>query len=309
MTTETNIPHFSGLWEHAFKKAEETLGFKPLTKKQLNDAGYQTGKNLPKPCCSFGYKDGLLYAYNPSEAKLKNVMSDAQKQAVEKAAYMAQKVLVSCTTCGRDVAIVTRKQSESEAYQNYTCFICDDRQEAKAWAQNVLDNPNQYVILDTETTDLDGEIIEIAIIDLLGNILLNQRIKPLGAMSKGAQAVHGISLEMLASEPLFVDVYPRIAELIQDKTVLIYNKSFDTARLSGDCKRHGLDILSFKSECVMLMYSQFYGDWSEYWGNYKRQPLDGGHSALSDCRATRDILKIMASNKEKYEFLDGEIIP
>lgn len=299
MTTETEVPHFSGLWEHAFKKAEEQLGYKPLTKKQLNDAGYQTGKNLPKPCCSFGYKDGLLYAYNPADAKLKNVMSDAQKQAVEKAAYMAQRVLVSCTTCGRDVDIVTRKQAESEAYQNYSCFICDDRQEAKTWAQNILDNPNQYIILDTETTDLDGEIIEIAIIDLLGNVLLNQRIKPLGAMSQGAQAVHGISLEMLANEPLFADVYPRIAELIQDKTVLIYNKSFDIARLSGDCKRHGLDRLKFKSECVMLMYSQFYGEWSDYWESYKWQPLNGGHSALSDCEETLRTLKYMANSEKE----------
>jgi len=300
LATETEIPHFKGLWENAFKKAEETLGFKPLTKKQLNDAGYQTGKNLPKPCCSFGYKDGLLYAYNPSKAKPKNIMSDAQKQAVEKAAYMAQKVLVSCTTCGRDVAIVTRKQSEREAYQNYSCFICDDRQEAKAWAQNILDNPTQYIILDTETTDLDGEIIEIAIIDLLGNVLLNQRIKPLGAMSEGAEAIHGISLEMLANEPLFPDVYPRIVEVTKDKTVLIYKASFDTARLRYDCFRHeGLEPVKIKSECVMTMYSQFYGEWSDYWESYKYQPLDGGHSALSDCQATLKLIRYMAESEKE----------
>jgi DNA polymerase-3 subunit epsilon len=299
MAEQTAVPHFSGLWDQAFKKAEEALGFKPLTKKQLDEAGYQTGKNLPKPCCSFGYKDGLLYAYNPSEATPKKVMSEAQKAAIEKAAYMAQQVVVSCVGCGRDVAIVTRKKAESEAYQNYTCFICDDRVEASEWAQEILNKPEQYVVLDTETTDLDGEIIEIAVVDLLGNVLLNQRIKPLGAMSAGAYAVHGISIEMLLDEPLFTEVYPRIQALVKDKIVLIYNKSFDKARLADDCYRHKLEPLKFKSECVMLQYAQYYGDWSDYWESYRWQPLDGGHSALSDCEATIGVIKEMARNKQE----------
>jgi DNA-directed RNA polymerase subunit RPC12/RpoP len=297
-TTENAIPHFSGLWEHAFKKAEETLGFKPLTKKQLGEAGYQTGKNLPKPCCSFGYKDGLLYAYNPNEATPKNTMSDAQKAAIEKAKHMAQKVVLSCTTCGRDVALITRKKAESEAYQNYTCSICDDRVEASEWAKAVLANPEQYVVLDTETTDLDGEIIEIAVVDLLGNVLMNQRIKPLGKISAGAQAVHGISLDMLAGEPYFYDVYPRIKEVIKDKIVLIYNRAFDKARLAGDCRLHNLEGLKFKSECVMLQYAQFVGDWSDYWESYRWQPLNGGHSALSDCKEVVAVLREMAAKNK-----------
>lgn len=300
-TEEAIPPHFSGLWEHAFKKAEETLGYKPLTKKQLGEAGFQTGKHLPKPCCSFGYKGGLLYAYNPSEATPKKVMSEAQKAAIEKAAYMAQQVVVTCATCGRDVAMVTRKKAESEVYQNYTCFVCDDRVEVVEWAQAVLEKSEQYVVLDTETTDLYGEIIEIAIVDLFGNVLLNQRIKPLGAMSAGAQAIHGISLDMLANEPYFYDVYPRIQEAIKDKIVLIYNKGFDKARLNDDCHRHNLNALKFKSECVMLQYAQYYGDWSDYWESYRWQPLDGGHSALSDCEATIEILKAMARNGDEQQ--------
>lgn len=294
-TDETTIPHFKGLWEQAFKKAEETLGFKPLTKRQLSEAGYQTGKHLPKPCCSFGYKDGLLYAYNPAEAKPKNAMSEAQKAAVEKAAYMAAKVDISCVNCGRYVTSVTRKKAESDHYQNYTCLICDDKQEVIAWAQNVLANASNYCILDTETTDLDGEIIEIAIIDLQENILLNQRIKPLGKMSEGAYNVHGISLEMLANEPSFLDVYPRIQEAVKGKTVLIYNVGFDKARLNDDCYRHKLEPLKFKKECLMLQYAQYYGDWSDYWESYRWQPLDGGHSALSDCQAALFLLRAMAN--------------
>jgi len=297
--TETTIPHFKGLWEQAFKKAESELGFKPLTKRQLGEAGYQTGKHLPKPCCSFGYKDGLLYAYNPAEAVLKNVMSDSQKTAIEKAKHMAAKVDISCVNCGRYVTSVTRKKAESEAYQNYTCFICDDKQEMVVWAQEVLANASSYCILDTETTDLYGEIIEIAITDLEGNTLLNQRIKPLGEMSKGAQAIHGISLEMLANEPLFSDVYPRIQEAIKGKTVLIYNVSFDKARLIDDCQRHKLNQLKFKSECVMLQYAQYCGDWSDYWESYRWQPLDGGHSALSDCHAALMVLREMANGNSE----------
>ncbi|BFO18179.1 hypothetical protein SHKM778_45670 [Streptomyces sp. KM77-8] len=45
----------------------------------------------------------------------------------------------------------------------------------------------------------------------------------------------------------------------------------------------------------MLPYSEWFGDWSDYWGNYAWQPLCGGHHrVLPDCRAVVDLLKGMA---------------
>jgi hypothetical protein len=298
-------PIFHGLWDKAFKEAEETLGFKPLTKKQLDQAGYQTGKNLPKPCAAFDYSDnpnGYLLAYNPAEAVPKKTMTEAQKAAIEKANYMAQRVVVPCIRCENRELVMTRKKSLDPKWQTFICDTCGDGLDAAEWAYKVMAEPEKYCVLDSETTDYTGEMIEVGILDLVGNVLLNQRIKPIGEMSEGAFAVHGISLEMLANEPTFPEVYPRILEAIGDKTLLIYNASFDMGILWGDCKRYDLKTIKNETECMMHWYAQFYGDWSNYWGNYKWQSLWGGdHSAIGDCRATLSLLRMMAKDWETWQ--------
>jgi DNA polymerase III epsilon subunit-like protein len=297
-------PFFHGAWDKAFKEAEEALGFKPLTKKQLDQAGFQTGKKLPKPCAAFDYSDnptGFLLAYSPLEATPKKTMSEAEKAALVKAKYMAERVYVRCVKCEHNSITMTRKKSLDPKWTEFICDACCDGLEAGKWAHDVLANPDNYAILDTETTSLSGEIIDLGILSLKGKVLLNQRIKPVGEMSEGAQAIHGISLEMLANEPSFVEVYPRILEAIGDKTLIIYSASFDMGILCGDCHRHGLPKIKNESECAMYEYARFYGEWSNYWGNYKWQPLYGGdHSAIGDCRATLSLLKRMAKDYEKW---------
>jgi len=51
------------------------------------------------------------------------------------------------------------------------------------------------LILDTETTGLDGEICEIAVIDLTGNVLINTLVKPTTSIPEDVIGIHGISDE------------------------------------------------------------------------------------------------------------------
>jgi DNA polymerase III epsilon subunit-like protein len=54
-----------------------------------------------------------------------------------------------------------------------------DRNAAILWARSVLDRSYEYYILDTETTGLDNpEVIELAVIDLAGQTIVNQRYNP-----------------------------------------------------------------------------------------------------------------------------------
>jgi DNA polymerase-3 subunit epsilon len=78
--------------------------------------------------------------------------------------------------------------------------------------------------------------------------------------------------------------------------VVIYNAEFDTRLLDQTCQRYGLDVLTdggIKFECAMLWYAQFVGDWSDYHGGYRWQPLGGGHRALGDCQATLGVIREM----------------
>jgi DNA polymerase III epsilon subunit-like protein len=67
------------------------------------------------------------------------------------------------------------------------------RAEAIAWAQAALVD-NRAVILDTETTGLDNQaqVIEIAVIDLVGITLFDTLIRPTIPVSSEATAVHGL---------------------------------------------------------------------------------------------------------------------
>ena len=64
------------------------------------------------------------------------------------------------------------------------------------WTPSQLLTPGVGVILDTETTDLDGRIIEISIIDAAtGAVLMDQLVDPQGVpICAQAQTVHHLSL-------------------------------------------------------------------------------------------------------------------
>ncbi|MEG4207682.1 3'-5' exonuclease [Microcoleus sp. Pol7_A1] len=138
------------------------------------------------------------------------------------------------------------------------------------------------MILDTESTGLyDGEIVDIAIINHLGKMLLNMLIKPSIVLPPEVTEIHGISEVMVADAPTFHEVYPTDAAL-KDKRVLIYNSAFDIKILNYCCRLHTLPILKLaeRADCLMEWVAQWAGNWSYYHSYYRYVPLNGGHRAL-----------------------------
>lgn len=172
-----------------------------------------------------------------------------------------------------------------------------DKAYARDWARKQLEQSvGTILLLDSETTDLYGEIIELAIIDLSGNALYNRRFNPLSVIQPGAQAIHGLTVEMLVNEPRWSAEIEIIRALVASaEKVLIYNASFDIDCLGRTCYLHSVPGLTFKTGCLMEMYAQWFGQWSSYRRSYKWQRLTGGdHSALGDCRAALAALREMA---------------
>ena len=161
-------------------------------------------------------------------------------------------------------------------------FIERDRVSAVLWAREQL-TQNDWVILDTETTGLyDAEIVAIAIINHLGEMLLDTRIKPSIPIPAEVTEIHGISDAMVADAPTFLEVYPRIDAALKDKRVLIYNSASDIKILNYCCRLHTLPILKLakRSDCLMEWVAQWAGNWSYYHSYYRYVPLNGGHRAL-----------------------------
>ncbi len=249
------------------------------------------------------YKIPDYNLYEVSEA-IPNIVSDAQKAAIAKAQEESLKKR-TCTKCGF-VEDLSRNYRNKRYVSGGLCQYCheeasreSDKTEASEWATKILQQFG-VLILDTETTDLDGEIIELAIINLRGETVFNHRFNPLSPVSAGAQAIHGISDDMLASEQRFAEYANEVSRILESASVvLIYNAAFDTARISQTFRLHGFEVPEYKADCVMEQYAAFCGQWSDYHQSYKWQPLGGGdHSALGDCKSTLATLHEMARVSE-----------
>lgn len=164
------------------------------------------------------------------------------------------------------------------------------REQAANWAQAILSCPPEDVfILDTETANLHGEIIELAMINLAGEVVYDGRFCPVGEIHPGAYAVHGISKADLEGEPSWAQVFPLLARLVsQAKHILIYNASYDTGVWDGTNRVHGLSYSPLRNtQCLMTWYAKFRG--------HKVKLPGADHGALADCRAALAVLQEMAA--------------
>lgn len=186
-------------------------------------------------------------------------------------------------------------------------MIADDRQHAAALAAAWLADPDA-LILDTETTGLDGsaEIVQIAVTDMRGSVLLDALVSPTVPISPGAAAVHGITAEHLALAAPIGAFLPALRALFAGRTVVVYNADYDTRLLRQSIAARGIDwtrdldsAFGCRFVCAMHVYAQWVGEWNPRYKSYRWQRLPGGdHTALGDCRATLAVLRQMAGEVE-----------
>lgn len=149
------------------------------------------------------------------------------------------------------------------------------------------------VYLDTETTGLenDDQVVEISIIDSDGSVLLNSLVRSTIPMKSEAQAIHGISDEMLQYAPSFAEILPDIRHVLKDRVLVIYNAEYDIRMMCQSSRAHGqsLDIHSGPVHCAMKLYAHYYGE-ASWKGGYKWQTLSNAISQQGiklDCRMHR----------------------
>jgi len=132
------------------------------------------------------------------------------------------------------------------------------REEAHLKAKKLVNE--DFVVLDTETTGLgnEDEIIEISIINKTGESILNTLIKPSRSIPYEATVINGINNADVANAPIWQEIYPAYRNAVKGKLVIIYNKKFDNRIIMQSCKAYGLPTPRIKSECAMLLYSQYY---------------------------------------------------
>ncbi len=183
------------------------------------------------------------------------------------------------------------------------------RQNAIQEARMLLETKPIY--LDTETTGLhqSAEVIEIGIIDDQGEVLFEQRIRPRGKIDPAAARLHGITLEMLTSEPTWEQVWPQAETVLLDKRVGVYNVEFDLRLIKQSNQRTWLrsNLLDSNFFDIMKLYARYFGDWDPSHHTFRYQSLEmagrqcgirlpNSHGAVDDCLLTRALLHYMAES-------------
>ena len=194
------------------------------------------------------------------------------------------------------------------------------KQAAAQWARDLLKRP--FAVIDTETTGLDdhARIVSIGVIrveDRKPKVLIDSLINPQKPIPRDSTRIHGITDEMVQDAPAFPAVYPAIVDALTAVAWVGYNVYFDHNRIRHECERaylltpcppvtiHGPQFEYIREYDAMSEYAEFWGEYSDYHGNYKWQrlantvkqqhlPDSPAHNALGDCWSTYHLIVKMS---------------
>lgn len=159
-----------------------------------------------------------------------------------------------------------------------------------AWSRRRL-RRDDAVVIDTETTDLYGHVIQVSVIDLHGRALMNELIRPSAPVSQAAYAVHGIADADLVDAPPLAAVAGRLLEVTAGKQLLAYNAAYDRAVLTRDLAAAGVRPghlgQPWRWRCLMRARMLRH--------DAPRARLGGPHDALGDCRAALQLLNDLST--------------
>ena len=108
--------------------------------------------------------------------------------------------------------------------------------------------PDDYIVLDTETTGLPDEngppdIVTIGLTKVKHREIAESvefKTRPQQPISVEAQSIHGITNQQAAEFESFDAQWDQIAEYLKDQLVIIHNASFDWPILLNHLDRYGL---------------------------------------------------------------------
>jgi DNA polymerase-3 subunit epsilon len=155
---------------------------------------------------------------------------------------------------------------------------------------DVLAGVDRITVVDVETTGLyrTDRIVEIAIITMDSGGTTDSELTTLIDCQRdpGPTWIHGVTPSMIATAPTFEDVADHVADRLEGSVVVAHNLRFDTRMLQQEFDRLGfvvdwgigLDTLR-ATGCALGVACAEYGI-----------PLDGPHQALTDARATAQLL-------------------
>jgi len=158
-----------------------------------------------------------------------------------------------------------------------------------------------FTVFDTETTGLDpaqgDEIISIGAVRIVNGRLLKSEtfealVDPQRSISPASMAVHGITPEQLAGQPLIGQVLPRLWRFAEDTVLVGHNAAFDMRFLQIKEASTGLRFDQPVLDTLLLAAVVHPSEASQSLETIAGRlgvPVIGRHTALGDALATAEV--------------------
>lgn len=168
---------------------------------------------------------------------------------------------------------------------------------------------NGVVVIDTETTSLTGQVIEIAIVCAKTlNVLFSSYVKPTEKISEQAFLVHGISDQDVENAPTFKEVSEKITEILGSRKWTAYNLNFDLNAMKASTNNEISDCYNWLNQhddfCIMYDIAAAYIGSTNRHGSlslhnamlfYNLEFIGKAHSAAADALAAASVLNCIAN--------------
>ena len=120
-----------------------------------------------------------------------------------------------------------------------------------------------FIFVDTETSSLNNpHIIQIALIDITGSVLLLSKIRYSGSISEEAQTVHGISTTNQPCYPFPTELEDNVLKILSGKTIIAYNVEFElkalTTTFTSEKMMPLIEHLRANNICMMKAFQELF---------------------------------------------------
>lgn len=167
-----------------------------------------------------------------------------------------------------------------------------------------------YVVFDLETTGISAatdQVVEISAVKVEGGIVTGEfttLVNPLMPIPQAASMVNGITDDMVAGSPLFMQALAEFLDFAGDRVLVGHNiHSFDMRFLYRDARKFWnqipdndyIDTLQMARQVLPKLKHHKLVDLAEHYGISSA----GAHRALADCRMNQQVYEFMGREFEE----------
>lgn len=142
--------------------------------------------------------------------------------------------------------VVAYIKTNNGVYELFDVNQCLALEQQKGNKMLNIDTYNQqsYLIMEMATTgdSYHDEIVQLVLLDMNGQLLMNQYFKPQKDISKAAIVKHQINKFYLKQQPQWDECWSKIREFIAGKTLLIPNTSYGKRLFKQTCERYRTEV-------------------------------------------------------------------